>query len=317
MLADGWSVVDAQDGFLLLRQAEGPTTIPAAFYSFAQPDAEPLPAPAAADWPRWRQTRLLADWPTTAPEPTLSVLTPAGETLYTLGTATPPALLWRAQGVAAGTLAADTPLHAETPWLWLPRTVLAHTGETANGTVFRRTRAGELRSLPAGALEADDYTQAIQALTAFRLNTAQVQIPGAQPLDVTLVTEQRTLWPGDTLDVWLQWRGDGWPVDAPPRLELHHAGFPVAADEGPPRLFGREQTARLSTQGVANDWRTVTLPADLPASDGWALHLVAADGRPLLTIPLTRAPGRRRPSLRPARARCLRLAARVIPVVAP
>lgn len=286
MLAGGWSVVDGRDGFLLLRQGEGETTIPAAFYTFAEPAGEPNPAPVALDWPRWRQTRLQAVWPANTAEPALTVITPAGETTYTLGASTPPALLWRAQGAAAGTLNAAAPLRAETPWLWLPRTVLAHTGDPTEGTVLRRTRGDRLATLPAAALDGSDYAQVVGALTDFRLKSAQATLAGDAPLEISLWVENRPLWPGDTLDVWLQWRGAAWPAGAEPRLELHHAGIPVAIDTGTPRLFGRDQAASLAEKGYANDWRTLTLPATLPASDGWALHLIAADGRPLLTLPL-------------------------------
>jgi uncharacterized membrane protein len=289
MLAGGWSVVDARDGFLLLHKSDdegsGLDAIPAPFYSFTEPAGEVEPLPAAQDWPRWRQTRLAAEWPADA-EPRLDLMTPAGETVYTLGTSTPPALLWRAQGRAAGTLPAAAPQAAVTPALTLPRTVLAHTGDPSSGLVVRRTRGDRLATLPAAALAQEAYGEAIHALTGFELQPHEVTLPGAQPLDATIWLEQRTLWPGDTLEVWTQWRGAEWPADAPPRLELHHAGIPVAWETGAPRLFGSDQTANLAELGFANEWRSLILPAELPAEGGWALHLIAADGRPLATFPL-------------------------------
>ncbi len=283
MLAEGWFVVDARDGFLLLRRGEGPTTIPAAFYSFTEPAAdEPLPNLGAEDWPRWRQTRLTSTWPAGSGAPQLQVVAPMGEVLYTLDTATPPALLWRAQGVAAGTLPAEAALRAVTPALTLPRTVLVHQGDAAAGTLFRRSGERSLHSLPASVLEADDYAQSIDSLTGSRLISAQA---GADELAVTLWLEDRPTWPGDTLDLWLQWRG-GWPAEDPPRIELRHNGAPVATSDAPPSLFGRDQRGALAANGFANDWRTFTLPADVKASGDWSLHLLAPDGAELAVLPL-------------------------------
>jgi len=289
MLATGWSVVDARDGFLLLRQGEGSTTIPAAFYTFTMPDNTATALISLEDWPRWRQTRLVAVWP--QGEPALSVQGVSGETIYTLGTATPPALLWRAQGIAAGTLPANNPARAVTPALTLPRSVLVDAGNgiTGNGEtaiVLRRTTGDRLLSVPAGVLESQDYAQRIGGLSGYRLRTAESALPVEPLLSATIRVEDRPTWPGDTVDVWVQWRGSEWPAAAAPAIELHHNGQSVVSDTGAPRLFGRDQAGQISTLGYANDWRMFALPADRQADGNWSINLIAADGSILATLPL-------------------------------
>jgi hypothetical protein len=108
MLADGWGVVDAEDGFLLLSKSAADKEIPAKFYSFmrlSQTDrVEDRPwqllGVEAEDWARWRQTKLAATWQIDAGfnpalgAPDLAVITPGGETVATLATAAPPGLAW-------------------------------------------------------------------------------------------------------------------------------------------------------------------------------------------------------------------------------
>ena len=108
MLAADWGVVDGADGFLLLHRGAPDKQIPDAFYSFvrthiaASAPAAPLEllSVEAVDWPRWRQTRLVATWQVgegfnpTEDGPSLAVVTPAQETIASLGTTTPPALVW-------------------------------------------------------------------------------------------------------------------------------------------------------------------------------------------------------------------------------
>ena len=91
MLAADWGVVDAADGFLLLHRGAPAKNIPPEFYTFVrQPSTGALsqtplspPTVTAEDWPRWRQTRLVATWAAgadfdaTQHAPRLDVLTPA------------------------------------------------------------------------------------------------------------------------------------------------------------------------------------------------------------------------------------------------
>ncbi len=114
MLANDWGVVDAADGFLLLRRGAPNKTIPDAFYSFVRvdpataPDTPPLAdfGPLSLldvtleDWPRWRQTKVTTLWrvqegyvPGTL-RPWLELRTPSGQVAYTLADAGPPGLVW-------------------------------------------------------------------------------------------------------------------------------------------------------------------------------------------------------------------------------
>jgi uncharacterized membrane protein len=295
MLAGDWRVVDADDGFLLLRRGEGASEIPASFYRFAQPDGAPQFDPSVVDWPRWRQSHLVAEWPT-AIDPDLRVTTVDGKTLYTLGTSTPPAIVWRKQAQEAGALAADLPLRAVTSAIWLPRSVLVESNADSPGTVLRRQMSGEMAQADARSLEYRDYAQVVEDLTGDRLISAQASLGTLAPLSVTLWAEDRPTWPGDSIDLWLQWSGGAWPAeggaqDPAPRIELRRNDEVLATSGGAPRLFGREQTAALAA-GYANDWRSLTLPAELDPSGAWSVALVDTSGATVATLPLRVGPAR-------------------------
>ncbi len=114
MLAGDWGVVDAADGFLLLRRGAPNKAIPDAFYTFVRvdpatiPDTSPLVdfgplsllEVSLEDWPRWRQTKVTTLWrvqegyvPGTL-RPWLELRTPGGQVAYTLADAAPPGLVW-------------------------------------------------------------------------------------------------------------------------------------------------------------------------------------------------------------------------------
>jgi uncharacterized membrane protein len=169
MLAGDWWVVDGADGFLLLTRAAAEDAvaaghskaIPPAFLDFARTpggddggaaDAigEPLRLTGLAveDWPRWRQTKVTPTWlvgpgfNATDDTPALSIRTPDGATLYTLGSATPPTLVW----YPPEAWQPGDSIRATTLWLFLPRI----SGVEAGGappeqlTVLQRGQDGTL-----------------------------------------------------------------------------------------------------------------------------------------------------------------------------
>ena len=116
LLLAEWGVIDAADGFLLLRKGAPDRAIPDAFFDFArasktvaaavpqEPKSENRPLTlvdlAVDDWPRWRQTKVISRWRVgtsfdpTVTEPWLELRTPNGDHLYDFADSTPPALLW-------------------------------------------------------------------------------------------------------------------------------------------------------------------------------------------------------------------------------
>ncbi len=284
MLASGWRVVNGNDGFLLLHKGEGASAPPDDFYTFtrlAEPSSSAAPVVVGvADWARWRQTQLSATW---SPwhgawgEPRMELLSPAGDLLWTPATLTPPALLWRPiEQWHTGDVARVTTLP-----LSLPRTALLVAGGTAAAapeaaTVLRRTRQDALRTLPLADLLGYDYAQGIMALGDYRLTTAQARFATADaPLSLTAWAEQRATWPGDGVELWLQWQGDAWPEGYTPFVHLRREGETVAQQDGMPRLFAPPDAAAtaqaLAANGYANDWRTLLLPADAAPGGAWEI----------------------------------------------
>jgi uncharacterized membrane protein len=286
LLASGWGVVDGRDGYLLLQQGGGSATIPDAFYSFTRlPERAGTESEEVAvnvnDWARWRQSQLVATWQpfdATWGAPRLELISPAGELLYTPATLTPPSLLW----LPEADWHSGESMRVTTLPLSLPRSALLRAGGSAPDApeaaiVLRRTQGDALRTLPFTALEKNDYAQALSGLTDFRLNAAHALFEAPDgPLDLAAWSEARTTWPGDGVELWLQWQGDAWPTGYIPFVHLRRinetSSETLAQQDGMPRLFAppdTEATAQaLATRGFANDWRTLQLPANaLPAGD--------------------------------------------------
>ncbi len=155
LLANGWGVVDAADGFLLLRRGAPNATIPDAFYDFARvPPAEtqrrrgtedvanesslhnsqftihnsqfsfgPLTflGLEVSDWSRWRQTKVTTLWRVEEGfagdvQPWLEMRTPGGETVLDSAQLPAPALVWYPPARwRVGEL-----IRLESLWLFLP-----------------------------------------------------------------------------------------------------------------------------------------------------------------------------------------------------
>lgn len=262
MLATGWGVVDAADGFLLLALGAGRAQIPEAFYSFVRTGN--TPGVAALDWARWRQTQLTLGFVAAAdggPAPDFAVLSPAGETLYTLGDAAPPGLLW----LPAEQWRAGDSLRLTTLPLFLPRSSAALVDGTV-ASVFRRTDDGTLAQVQGAALAQPDYAQALAPLVGTRLTSSEAEFVTADGGALRLLAwvEDIPARPGGTVDLWMQWQGDAWPAGTVPFVHLRRNGETVAQQDGPPRLFvAQDAEAFLPGQGYVSDWRSLTLPAGL------------------------------------------------------
>lgn len=277
MLAGDWGIVDAADGFLLLQKGAPGKAIPPDFYSFvraaasAREEKGETTTITAQDWPRWRETRLTASYevPAETPlgqyEPRLDVVSPAGDVVASLGTATPPGLVW----LPAERWQPGVTYRATTLPLHLPRTfaVLAG-GEPA---VFRRVAGDRLVQLPPAPATWENLPDNLwpALLGPLRSNGARLALPDGRELAVQAWVEERTTWPGDAFDLWLRWEGDEWPAGWTPFVHLRRDGSNIAQQDGLPRLFGEYQVDdALRRQGFANDWRQLAIPSDAtPGSD--------------------------------------------------
>ncbi len=140
MLARDWGIVDAADGFLLLRRGAGVKEIPDPFYDFARTRAPATESSLAArtpitfgpltavgveleDWPRWRQTKVTTLWQVEQSfiaggfRPWVELTMPDGALLHTYQDVPPPALVWYPSALwQPGEM-----IRIETPWLFLPQ----------------------------------------------------------------------------------------------------------------------------------------------------------------------------------------------------
>ncbi len=303
LLAADWGVVDAADGFLLLRRGEDEKTIPPAFYSFARspdtntgaagadtPGGMPLRAlmVAADDWQRWRQTKITLDWAVgTAYDPSrdapwLEVVSPGGAVVAALPTAAPPALVWYPPDQWQP---ADL-VHVTTLPLALPSRFgirAAGGGETPQG-IYVRQPNGYLSRLAFGPAQAADpaYLADLGAALA-----PYLQLAPAGPAVQAQLADGRTLrvqgflpvsvGARQPLDILLQWQLPAGAANWPPELAafVHvrdGAGTDaatVAQADGPPQWFGRPSPAfapaPAGDAALLNDWRQVTLDASCVA----------------------------------------------------
>ncbi len=307
MLEDDWGVVDGADGFLLLRRGAPDKQIPDAFYSFARTrvadSAQSVPlrlvSVEAADWPRWRQTRLIATWQVgegfdpAKHGPSLAVITPAQETVASLGTATPPALVW----YPPERWQPGERVRVETLPLALPRTVGVQATPVADEAlaIFRRLADDSLARLPDELSVAPSLGTALQSFVgALGERTVQVVLPSGEQRPAHFWLAEQNHWPGDGVDLWARWDLDGWPDNLSAFVHLRHNGETVAQQDGSPRFLGESTQSRSESAVWLNDWRQLTIPLDaLPEgewtvvvgvydpSTGERLPMVADDGTPI------------------------------------
>ncbi len=304
MLAGEWGVVDAADGFLLLRRGAATKTIPAAFYSFVRgPATAPVPETplrwqgvAVADQPRWRQTQVTTYWqvgaafaPATV-RPWLELRTPAGELLYTWDTLAPPALVWYPPALwQPGEVITIT-----TVPLFLPRDWGVVIGVVHGPNPFAAGDRLPVAHIVADAapLRSPDGTLALVAAYTRREDGALAPLPlrsGSKTSEALLSGPRQTvaatfiapdgglfplqaafsrgrLWPGGLLDLALTW-----PAGLPPGyvvfVHLRQEGVNIAQADGPPRFF-----LPLGEATMAADRRQIGIPADVPI--GAVLDLV-------------------------------------------
>ncbi|MBK8051436.1 MAG: DUF2079 domain-containing protein [Anaerolineales bacterium] len=305
MLAADWGVVDAADGYLLMQRGATNKEIPPEFYSFARMPAASAPLAALAltevdalDWPRWRQTRLVADW-TTGPEfdpaqqePQFEVVTPAQQVVATQATAAPPALVWQ----PAAMWAPGETYRLTTLPLVLPRTTAVRTdgGAASIAAIFRRIAHDKLVELPPTMAQQQDLSAALAPglLAPVRGAEATFALPDGNPLRVQVWTEDRSFWPGDSVDLWLQWEGGAWPESLTPFVHLRRDGGNVAQADGAPAFFGAlDADTNMAISGYVNDWRQFQIPAEVDPTGAWQLAIGLYDPVTGMQAPVVDAAG--------------------------
>lgn len=305
MLAGGWGVVDGADGFLLMRRGAPDKVIPLAFYDFARQSSPAVgDAPLAFvdahadDWPRWRQTKVVARWrvgPGFNPVehlPALEVRTPGGETLHTLADAAPPALVWYppAQWQPGDLITATSlPLHLPAAF----GLVGGPTGEEAGPALagsYVRAVDGRLEPLAAGVFPpaAPGAPGPVEAV---------VELGQGRTLGLRAWLLSGALYPDRPADLALEWRSpDGWPAELAAFVHLRREGTNAAQADGPPRYFVSPPRQAVGTRGDApagemvSDWRQLAPPTPLPAG-GWSLVVGVYNPQTGERLPLLDAAG--------------------------
>jgi hypothetical protein len=303
MLAAGWGVVDAADGYLLLAQGRGGTEVPGTFYDFARftgsggaaapavRPQHPLDVPFGdklrligydiVDNLKWRRTGFRFYWEVLAPLPAdtainLQVVTPDGEAADDTVQRPMPALLWYPP---ARWRPGETIVTATLPWYlpraWAPVLEATSGGQTVWPNVDRATSAGagdrQLVSV-GGRLKLPGWTRREGKLRADERPTAPGEDVSASfgdgdwQVGLTQWSAPIAAAPGTKLPVSLHWRAAG----AAPRdysIFVHlrdERGATVATGDAAPNWFVPLPTSGWSG-GEPGVWtaHTVGLPPDL------------------------------------------------------
>ncbi|MFN8441470.1 MAG: DUF2079 domain-containing protein [Caldilineaceae bacterium] len=265
MLAGGWGVVDGANGFLLLRAGASEKKIPDAFYSFvlggeAAASSEPGQAVVqVADWARWRETNVVYQAPASLAAQGFRILTPAADEVYNNAALPTPAQLW----FPARRWPADSMIRLTTLALYLPRTwgVVDQSGLVAS---YVRSDGKMLVELPTDLFTHAQLAEELTATTGWSLRSNQAALrAGTSSLQVQSWLRDRQSWPGETLDLWLQWRGTAWPAKWTVFIHLRNGSGNVTQADGTPRWFlPVDASAALTEYGLVNDWRQLTVPVD-------------------------------------------------------
>jgi hypothetical protein len=198
--------------------------------------------------------------------PALEVVTPAGDTVVTLGTAAPPALAWYSpQAWQPGDR-----VRVVTLPLTLPRTFFVRAAGAAAPAAFRRTDDGRLVQLPGSLVTASEPAVALQPWFGV-MNDAGVvaQLPTGDQLPFRAWLPDRDYHAGEPLDLWLQWGAPAWPDGLAAFVHLRQDGANVAQQDGVPQWGGAPNSAAAGGDKALNDWRQLAIPADAGLGGRW------------------------------------------------
>lgn len=302
LLGQGWGVVDAADGYLLLAKGERSADLPEAFFSFAN-------APAAApqmplditfgdrlklwgydlvDDPKWRRTTLRFYFEPLTPLPddtsiVLEAVSPDGAVVADTALQPPPALLWYPPARwRAGEMVAVETLPLFLPQAWAPVIMVRAGGQVLMPQVTPGPESLQVTVTGEGRVALAPWERRSGWLTPFiepreKYPTA-ARFSGAD-WDVRLTdTAARTAArPGQVFPVRLRWASDTGSAPRDYRVFLHlrdASGHTVAAGDATPTWF-----EKLPVTGWPRGFATwgahaLPIPADLAAGEytlviGW------------------------------------------------
>ncbi|RLT34396.1 MAG: DUF2079 domain-containing protein, partial [Chloroflexi bacterium] len=292
MLANGWGVSDAADGFLLLRRGAPDTTIPHAFYDFArdfnaeaqrrrgaevagEPSTQyairntrpllnpqsPIPNPRSLtflgldllDWPRWRQTKVTTLWQVEEGF--------APEHFPSVEIHTPSGGMILDNTQLPSPAAVWYPpqqwqpgevIRLESLWLFLPGQWGVAVGMAGGAPVL----AGAFSRQPDGTLARVEMDQALTGAQP----AGWFAGPTGERVEVAARLDPSTPG-GQVANLRLEWRTETPDLLARHQIFVHLRGADgnVAQNDGAPRYF-----IPVAPGPVTADWRQLVIPADLP-----------------------------------------------------
>lgn len=295
MLAGDWGIVDADDGFLLLRRGTEAKEIPHAFYKFVrigrEREAEQMALSFSEvsldDRPRWRSTAVTSEWlvgPQFDPErdrPRFMILRPDGRSIYRFGDSTPTALIW----YPPERWRPGERLRITTPVLYLPRAWGIAVGQEAAAqesnlaieadgwrwvAAYVRNSTNQMARLP------DPLTDGAAAVRSALINSGTAAVSGidaradvapfassSEPLRLQAQLLTARVWPDNpSIDLVLSWvRKGAWPEQLTPFVHLRQGDEIRAQADGLPRWFlpYSEALLTLNSHHIV-DWRQMSLP---------------------------------------------------------
>jgi hypothetical protein len=309
LLASGWGVVDAADGYLLLGKGQGAAALPDAFYDFAraprsQGDQPQYPLDVTFDGrlrligydlvnhAKWRRTQARLYFQALEPLPedtaiTVQALTPDGVVVDDTALRPPPVLVWRPPATWEP---GETVAVMLLPW-YLP-VEWAHTISVESGGMRWSPAVGSAPPMESGPVVApdgrlrlppwarrDERMIPLDAPKPERMRPVGARFAGADwavTLDGAVFPEK--IVAGEALPVRLRWRADAPALhDYSVFLHLRRDGADnaVAQGDAAPVWFTPIPATRWPGDG-RDVWtaQSVGLPPDLPPGDytlmaGW------------------------------------------------
>jgi hypothetical protein len=204
--------------------------------------------------------------------------------VYKLADATPPALAWLPSNRwKPGQVVRITTLPLTLPRVWgvlvsqAPEAAAAsHTTPSTDDTVglaaiYQRTKRDQLVQLASRLLDEDVVNDALRKTPVREIGKTEgvFKLAQNQTMKVTGWLPAHA-WPGQPLDVWLQWQGVApWPQNLTPFIHLRQQNTNLAQSDGLPLYFVHYPlTARADQQKFTDDWRQLTIPANAqPATE--------------------------------------------------